>query len=260
MGGVTGVTIQRMQPGRVFNTLNLLTPPRALSLAKSGAVTFSKAGIQGVALTGTTKNLTAFKEDGTYYDRLNAALLYAGVAEAYSGELPTALDRAGAYQWRYASALVNMPMGGSDYVYTAMEIPFLSIVCSGVMPIYAEYTNFQANQDEFFLKLIETGARPAFLITDADPSLLQDTNSNTIYSARYDLYREQIIAYDRFFKELLGKIGDAHITVHERSGNGVYVEYSNGLALRLNYGEPVIPVRGQPVRPYSYMITGPGGR
>ncbi|GHU99915.1 hypothetical protein FACS189483_09650 [Spirochaetia bacterium] len=257
MSGVTGVTIQRMQPGRVFDMLNLLTPPRALSLAGRGAATFAKAGVQGVALTGTTKNLTAFKEDGAYYDRLNAALLYAGVAEAYSDQLPAVLDRPGAYQWKYAGALVNMPMGGSGYVYTAMEIPFLSIVCSGVMPVYAEYTNFQANQDEFFLKLIETGARPAFLITDADPSLLQETNSNTIYSARYDLYKEQIIAYNSFFKELLGKIGSAHITVHERSGNGVYVEYSNGLGICLNYGESIMSVNGQLVRPYSYVINEP---
>jgi hypothetical protein len=237
MDGITGVTIQNFLPGSVYDTMNILNPLRARDLAGSAAQSFVKSGMDGVSLTGITYSLSAFKEGGVYYDRMDNAALYADIADTYRGQSDVIADKPFAYLWRYASALVNMPTGGSSYIYTEREVPFLSIALSGRMPVYAEYTNFQANQDEFFLKLVELGARPAFLVTEADPGDLRETNSNIIYSSRYDLYKEQILAYDAAFRALHAQIGTASIVDHESSNNLVTVTYDSGLVIYVNYND-----------------------
>jgi len=147
------------------------------------------------------------------------------------------LDNAFAYQWKYATVLTNMPMGGSGYIYTMDEVPFLSIATSGKIPVYAEYTNFQANQSDFLLKLIETGAYPSFLITAQDPELLQDTDSAEIYSSKYELYKDQILEYSAILSDLHNKTQNASIIRHEKSGNIVNVTYDNGVVVTVNYSD-----------------------
>ena len=85
-----------------------------------------------------------------------------------------------------------MPLYVSDYIYEDEDVPFLSIVLGGVIPVYSEYTNFEANKTEFFLKLVETGTYPSFYITKEDSSDLIYTNSNDIYSSQYSVYRDEI--------------------------------------------------------------------
>ena len=58
-----------------------------------------------------------------------------------------------------------------------------SIVLKGVMPMYSEYVNFEANKKEFFLKMVETGTFPSFYITKESSSDLVNTNSSDIYSS-----------------------------------------------------------------------------
>ncbi|MCL2031023.1 MAG: DUF5696 domain-containing protein, partial [Oscillospiraceae bacterium] len=178
---ITGRTTEIPLGGPVYSTMRYLSPFASLGRSEKAAARLEKSGAYGVSLTGTTSFLTAFK-DGHYYDRADCAALYRALTERFARSFPLALDRAFANQWQFASFLVNMPTGGSSYVYTSQEIPFLSIALSGQIPVYAEYTNFQANQRKFFLQLVESGMRPSFLITAQNPSLLQNTNRSDIYS------------------------------------------------------------------------------
>ena len=61
------------------------------------------------------------------------------------------LETPNAYMWQYADAFLDMPLGSSDFLYLDQDIPFLSLVLKGVMPMYSDYVNFEANKTENFL-------------------------------------------------------------------------------------------------------------
>ena len=63
-----------------------------------------------------------------------------------------ALEEPIACQWDAMSAFLNMPLDGSDYMYIDEEVPFLPLVLRGVLPLYGDYVNFEANKTEFFLR------------------------------------------------------------------------------------------------------------
>jgi hypothetical protein len=244
---ITGRTIEMEIGGPVFFDMRYLSPFRAVELAARAVDRHKKFGAYGVSLIGTTDFLTAFR-DRAYYDRADNAALYRDLTSQFADAFPLALNRAFANQWEFASYMVNMPAGGSRYVYTSEEVPFLAIALSGQIPVYAEYTNFQANQREFFLKLVESGMRPSFLLTAESPSLLQHTNSRNIYSSDYTLYMETIADYDAILRGLHEKIGGASITGHKRAGDLVTVTYGNGLTVYVNFSrEPVLTASGRTV-------------
>ena len=129
-----------------------------------------------------------------------------------------------------------MPIAGSDYSYVKRDIPFIAITVSGKIPYYTEYVNFQANAHRFFLHLIEQGTRPTFLLTAEDPIRLQNTNSNDIYSSRYELYKEMIVSWWQELNALHNRLGKSEITDHVFEGDLVRVTWSNGTKIYLNFG------------------------
>jgi hypothetical protein len=250
MKRVTGRTIEMY-----YGSLRFLTPSRSVEVAQKTADAFAKNGIKA-DISGITRLLTGFSENNAYYDRTDNAALYGKAVAAF--DEPPALTKPFAYLWQYASALTYMPAGGSGYLYVWREIPFLSIAASGKIPVYFEHTNFQSNRNEFFLKLVETGARPMFLITAEDSSLLRYTNSNHIYSSYYDLYKGQIIDCHNELTALHARIGSSGIVGHWAEGKSTVVTYDNGLKIYLNYDSAPRVIDGVSVPPMSYVLGGDG--
>ena len=156
--------------------------------------------------------------------------------------------------------ITDIPAAGSDYTYTDAEIPFLTIALSGQIPYYLEYTNFQANTREFFLHLVEQGARPSFLLTWEDPIELQNTNSSSIYSSRYDLYRDMVIEWYRDLSEVFKAVGeDGMIVDHVRQGDLVRVTWSNGTQIYLNFGDRAGEMDGIALEKMSFKVVNGNG-
>ena len=150
-----------------------------------------------------------------------------------------------------------MPVYMSNYLYEDESVPFLSIVLKGVMPVYADYVNFEANKEEFFLKLIETGSYPSFYITKESAADLIYTNSSDVYSSQYDVYKDEIVTYTNELKAVNEAVAGAVITGHEILDNGVrIVTYSNGVQIYLNYSSAAQTVDGVSIDTMSYKVVG----
>ena len=148
-----------------------------------------------------------------------------------------------------------MPLGSSDYMYIDEEVPFLSIVLKGVLPMYSDYVNFEANKTEFFLQMVESGVYPSFYITSENSSALIYTNSSDLYSTEYSTYRDTIIEYDAALREVADAVGDACIVGHEKLENDVtVVTYDNGTAVYVNYSDAEQTVNGVTVDAMSYKV------
>lgn len=223
--------------GPVYDTLNYLNPERSRDIAESTLKAFRAGGVPGVSLTGITQLVADYYNNGHYQPGQLMAEKYGQIAGLAAEEMRTTLTSPNAYLWKYAHALRDLPVTGSDYAYVSQDVPLLSIALSGRMPAYLEYVNFQANSHKFFLRMVEQGTRPCFLISMEDPIELQNTNSADIYSSRWDLYRVTIA---KWYTELAGlheMLTGASITDHVMEGDMTRVTWNNGTKVYLNYGE-----------------------
>ena len=235
---ITSATWQRPTFGKVYSTLQYLTPSASADKAEKLVDDLVDAKVKGVSFTGITQVVADFYYKDKYHDTTEMASIYEGIVKNAGEKLTVTLSSPNAYLWPYADVITDLPIGGSDHTYTDTEIPFLAIALSGQVPYYAEYVNFQANTKEFFLRLMEQGARPAFLLTWEDPIELQDTNSSDIYSSRYELYQEMIQTWYKDLNTLNEAVGEKGMIVnHERSGNMVRVTWDNGTQVYLNFGD-----------------------
>ena len=199
--------------------------------------------------------MSDYYEDNHYQDSTVMMADYETLVKELSDEMETSLSQANCYLWRHGASLRNMPVTGSDYSYVLRDIPFLSMVVSGRIPYYAEYVNFQANTHKFFLHLVEQGTRPAFLLTAEDPIQLQNTNSNDVYSSRYELYREMIVSWYRELSDLHEQLGKSEITDHVFDGDLVRVTWSNGTKVYLNFGAATGTLDGVTLAGGAYKVV-----
>ena len=257
---ITSQTWSKPTFGKVYATLNYLTPATTRDIGMKLIDALNKAEIKGVAFTGITQLLSDYYHQDKYHDTSEMAEHYEAVISKANETMSTNLIRANAYLWKHANVLSDLPIAGSDYTYTDAEIPFLTIALSGQIPYYVEYTNFQANTQEFFLHLVEQGARPSFLLTMEDPIELQNSNSSNIYSSRYDLYKTLIVEWYAELNALYETVGaDGMIVDHVRSGDMVCVTWSNGTKVYLNFGDYEGTMDGVTLAKMSYEVVNGNG-
>ncbi len=223
---ITSATYERPTFGKVYSTIQYLTPTASADRAATVVSEMTDGEVKGISFTGITQLLADFFYKDVYHDASEMAAIYEGIMQNAGEKMTVTLSSPNAYLWPYADVLSDMPIGGSDHTYTDAEIPFLAIALSGQIPYYAEYVNFQANTHEFFLRLVEQGARPAFLLTWEDPIELQDTNSADIYSSKFELYAGMIQKWYKDLDELHDVLGEKAVIVnHERLRSMVRVTW-----------------------------------
>ncbi len=233
---ITSQTWSRPTFGRVYDTMYCLSPKKTLEIGRDTVEQMAKHQVPGVSLTGITSLMSDYYESSHYQDSTAMMGQYEALVRETADRMEVSLDKANCYLWRYAAALRQMPIAGSDYSYVKRDIPFLAIALSGKIPYYTEYANFQANTHRYFLHLVEQGTRPSFLLTAEDPISLQNTNSNDVYSSRYELYQEMIPQWYEELRALHDQLGRAQITDHVYAGDMVRVTWSNGVQVYLNFG------------------------
>ncbi|MBP3610186.1 MAG: hypothetical protein J6J42_07620, partial [Lachnospiraceae bacterium] len=241
----------------VYDTFVYLTPSRSNTLLNKFAKSYTKQGVSNVALAGITNTLFTYTYSNTAYSRFQSADTYAAAVAQADETLNLVMEQPFAYLWKNTKAFLDMPVYMSNFLYEDESVPFLSIVLKGVMPVYSDYVNFEANKEEFFLKLVETGNYPSFYITQESAAELIYTNSSDIYSSQYDVYRDEIITYTNELKAVYDKVAGAVITGHEIMDNGVrVVTYSNGVQIYLNYSSASQTVNGVSIDTMSYKVVG----
>lgn len=237
----------------VYKKFNYLTPESSVEDFTSFVESMNNKELNRVALAGISNTLFSYSYKSSYYTRNNTADAYTKAVSDLDEKADMAMEAPNAYMWKNADAFLDMPLGSSDYMYVDHEIPFLSMVLKGVMPMYSEYINFEANKQEFFLQMVEAGVYPSFYLTAENSSKLIRTNSADLYSTEYTTYKDALIDYDKKLRELNAQLGDANIVKHETKGDGIKaVTYSNGVKVFVNYTNTQQIVDGVTVEAMSY--------
>ena len=237
----------------VYKRFNYLTPESSVEDFTSFVESMNKKELNKVAVAGISDTLFSYSYKSSYFTRNDTADAYTKVLADLNEKADMVLESPNAYLWKSADAFLDMPLGSSDYMYVDEEIPFLSMVLKGTMPMYSNYINFEANKQEFFLQMVEAGVYPSFYLTAENSSKLISTNSADLYSTEYTTYKEAVIDYDKQLRELNAKLGDANIIKHEIKDEGIKViTYNNGVRVYVNYTNSQQIVDGVTVEAMSY--------
>ncbi len=239
---------------KLFKTMYYMTPGRTARMMERFTKQYADTVLSHVSIEGVTDNLYSYYSSGVTYTRGECA---AQQTEAL-GELGFArigMKSPNVYLWEDMAEYYDMPMTTSKYNMISREIPFLPMVLRGYVPYWAPYTNFEANEREFFLKLLEYGAYPSFLLTKEPPVELRNTNSSYIYTSEYSVLEEKILQYHREIGEILRQVEGAAMAKHEYlTDRAVRVEYENGILLVINYGDGEYVYEGETIPAHSYSL------
>ena len=239
----------------VYSQLLYQIPKRSYSVLRGLGDEFREEGLSGMALSGLTNAIYSYSYSGHTFSRKSTMDSYLQTLCELEESLELYLEQPFSYLWNQTSAFLTMPTGTSSYIFIDEEIPFLSIALKGVMPMYSDYINFEANKKEFFLKLVEMGIYPSFYVTKKDSSYLIYTNSSEVYSSQYDIYKEDIINYSKELNKVNEYTKDSYIIGHQRLDQGVtIVTYDNGVKIYVNYSQQEERVDGETIPPMSYKV------
>lgn len=242
----------------VYDKFLYVTPERSTYLLDKFTDSYLDEGVCNLCLGGITNNLFSFNYSGDSYTRFDCGEAYLKEVEAADEKLSLSMEQPFAYMWKNTDSFLSMPLYTSDYIFEDDSIPFLSMVLKGIMPVYSEYVNFEANKQEFFLKLVESGSYPSFYITKESSANLLYTNSSDIYSSEYSAYRDTIIEYSEKLSDIYEKTQNATIEKHEIKDNDVtIVSYSNGVKIYINYSSVRRKCDGLELEPMSYEVVLP---
>lgn len=246
-------TFKNETNGQVYDTFYYLMPGRSKGNLGKLVKELNDDGIANIAVSGITSTLFSYSYKGSYYSRTDTMDIYEDALTDANNSASVLLETPNAYLWAMGDAFLDMPLSSSDYLYLDKEIPFVSMVLKGVVPLYSEYVNFEANKTENFLKMVESGVYPSFYVTAEDSSKLFYTNSSDLYSVEYESYRDTICEYDKALRALAEKVGDSCITDHTIMDNGlVKVTYDNGYKIYVNYTQSELSADGVTVPALSY--------
>ncbi len=239
----------------VYKRLLYIIPSRSEDLLDRFVKSYTSKGVNKLALAGITGTLFSYNYSGKNYSRYDTQDSYSGTVSKLAGNTDLVMEQPFAYLWADTGAFLDMPLYTSAYIFEDESIPFLSMVLKGSIPVYAEYVNFEANKQEFFLKMVESGSFPSFYITKESSAELIYTNSGDVYSSEYSSYKETIRQYDEQLGELNEMLADAQIIEHEILGNGITkVTYSNGIKVYINYSREEAEADGITVGAMSYEV------
>ncbi len=239
----------------VYDTFMYLTPERSDYLLEKFVKSYTAKGVDNLALAGITSTNFTYTYSGEKHTRFEVAESYEATTALLAEKTNMVMEKPCDYLWKNTTAFLDMPLYTSSYIIEDESIPFISMVLKGVMPIYGDYVNFEANKKEFLLKMVESGVYPSFYITDKEASELINTNSSDIYSSQYQVFKGTILEYDKELSALADKTSGANIVGHKILDNGLrVVTYSNGVKVYVNYGSGSQSADGVTVESMSYVI------
>ncbi len=240
---------------QVYDLFYYLLPAKTEVKLNNFVKSYTKSGVSNLAVSGISDTLFSYSSKGAFYDRSETADVYKNTVATLDESTNLVLEQPFAYLWNHTDAFLDIPLSSSEYMYVDEDVPFLSMVLKGIIPMYSDYINFEANKTEFFLQMIESGVYPSFYITYENSSALIYTNSSDLYSTQYETYRNTIIEYDKELRAVAEQVEGAFIIDHEKMDNNVTkVTYDNGVVIYVNYSENNVTVDGVEIDALSYKV------
>ncbi|MCL1786521.1 MAG: DUF5696 domain-containing protein [Defluviitaleaceae bacterium] len=223
----------------------ILSPRLLVDRARTFMNSLGNFNLSAVMLTGLgsaihgdygNNNFTTRDESEIYWRQTMAAATDAG--------LSFVADGGNAYVLPFADRIVGIPMGSSGFRMTTREIPFYQLVIHGFIPYSGIPTNMAESQQQGFLRMIEYGAWPSFMVFYAQSSAVRGAEQFRILSGNYSAWGYEMERDFRTMQNFYAATAGTPMVRHQRIMPRVYaVTYENGAVVIVNYrDEDVIPL------------------
>jgi len=151
---------------------------------------------------------------------------------------------------------VHQLAGDYSYdVFVSEPIPFAAIVLHGLRPYTLEWSNVRDEWQSQFLRSVEYGASPAYILSGDKADDMRRSYSLWFYSLDYNNWIDRIADEYEQLNAALGEVKDRAITAHRTVAPGVKeTEYEGGYRIFVNYNEEPYESGGFAVPALGYAV------
>jgi hypothetical protein len=171
-----------------------------------------------------------------------------GTVQAQGGNL---------YVLPYASMVTDIPQQDMGYQFSTRDVPFYQMVVHGSVNYTGRAGNLTPDLQREVLNWVEYGYTPYFEITYESPEALLYTDYLSLFSSRYEEWRERIAeVVTTLSQKGYERIANAHMLTHSEPQKDVSrVSYDNGCVVYVNYTDTTVTVDGVTIGPSDFEIT-----
>jgi hypothetical protein len=159
------------------------------------------------------------------------------------------------YLWEHVDRYLQIPVLNSQYIISTDTVPFLQMVLSNSMEVYAPYSNFNFYTRQDALHMIDYNVFPSFVVTHQPAHMLGSTNSMHFFATEYAIYRDIILDVYDMAAPLLSRIKGLEWVSRRVLQNGVVLNmYSCGLEVVINYTLSDFYYRGNTIAAETALV------
>lgn len=254
-------TLLRLYNNRSDSKITLVSPRVSLEKLQANLEKFASLGANGLQLDGVGQTL--FSDYNARYgaDRSQAADVQSDMLAAVRAKLEHASVLQGnAYVLGQADAIRAMPNDYSYDLFMDEAVPFAQMALHGLVPYTLGWGNTRDEYRKDFLRAVEYGAAPAFLVMNAETKAMKRAYSVWQYSLNYDEWEPAIKRdYDRL-NEALGDVQDEFIVGNRTVAPNVKeTTYAQGKRIVVNYNTFPVTVDGRQIPAMDFIVVEGGG-
>ena len=161
------------------------------------------------------------------------------------------------YAAPYVDNVMEAPVYASHNILLSEEVPFYQIVFRGYINLAGSSFNLESEQDEYLLKLAETGMSLYYQLMDAESTAFHNTDYTQLYACAIDDHYDDMIATYNRMKPLYDAVGDSGIVNYEVISDDVKITtFTNGAKVYVNYAETEANVNGVVIAAKDFTVVG----
>lgn len=222
-----------------MSTVYLISPRCVMDFAKRDIPEVAKLGAEGIALRSLGSLLSS--DQNTDLDPRLTRDRAAAVGRDLLGLAGSlfrlvGVETGNAYTLGLVDFVFHIPVECTRDIYMDESVPFYEIATHGLLMQFDEDRNLSSNPERDFLRGIEYGVLPCFVLTAQPSWQLRYTLSSELFSTYYEDWTEEIARQFDVVSPVLGPLLDQFITDHRMVAPGVYeTVYEDGTAILVNY-------------------------
>jgi hypothetical protein len=234
----------RILPGRLGSFI--VRPDEEIRHYKEVLDTLQEIGVNGVYyVEGPGDLLFSDYNRSQPLSRSDTRHYYEALLDYTREALGMAVVRRGNdYSLRASDWVLELPLESSYDLVVDTTVPFYPIALHGYVAYTGRPGNLRYEYEADFLKAIEYGALPYFVVTHEPSRVLKGTDYEDVYSSEFAVWKERIVAETEKFN-LLASVYHQPIADHEQTAPGVYrTTYADGTKVTVDYNAMDFTVEG----------------
>lgn len=238
-------------------TMSLLSPAAFPKLYDRLLENYRAAGFQSVSLGALSSSLYGdySKQSGTTRDEAMRAVSDS-LRKLQSGLGAVLSEDPNAYVLPFTDCITDLPLSSSGFNLFDRDIPLIQTVLHGLIPYSTKAVNGSSDAERLVLLAVASGSNLHFDMIGAETSRLKDTDFDIYFYAHAGYWIENAAQYDRFARDILRAVSDAHIISYSRQDDIITTRYSNGVQTEVSLTDGTVSLNGETRRLRDY--TGEG--